>query len=132
VERVLRHRRPDLDAIAARHLHQFKSAGLIFGTQGCDGGPGVSAVAVNGTQASERGFSKPLAASATDISHYSVNNGITVNSAAFAPSDPSVVILQTTTLAAGSSPFLGSSFHVELEVPDLDLAVDELKRHGIE
>jgi len=48
-------------------------------------------------------FTKPMGASALDKTHYSISGGITINSAAFAPSDSSVVVLSTSTLTSGTT-----------------------------
>src|SRR5439155_3829033 len=46
-------------------------------------------------------FSKPLSADSLNTSHYALTPSVAINSAAFAASDPTVVILQTGPLTAG-------------------------------
>jgi len=48
-------------------------------------------------------FTKALDNDSLNTSHYGISGGVTVNSAAFAPSDPTVVILQTSPLTAGTT-----------------------------
>jgi PA14 domain/Bacterial Ig-like domain/GLEYA domain len=45
-------------------------------------------------------FNKPLNADGANVGHYSISGGVTISSAAFSPSDPSVVVLQTSPLAS--------------------------------
>jgi hypothetical protein len=63
-------------------------------------------------------FNKPIgASSAADISHYAINNGVTVSSAALAASDPSIVILQTSPLTAGTTYTVTVTGLTDNEVP---------------
>jgi len=49
-------------------------------------------------------FTKPMGASALDRSHYTISGGVTVTAnGTFAPSDPSIVVLPTSTLTAGTT-----------------------------